>query len=82
MIDRTKTLPQIHADLCVQYRKLLTLKASLDGMCTNCDQPEIDHMPDGRCSINALSRHFQWKDQPALDRVNRALVLIEELLTL
>lgn len=82
MIDRSKTLAETHADLCVQYRNLMTLKASREGACTNCTQNEGQHLPDGRCSVNALSRRFQWKEQASLDRVNRALTIIEELLTL
>ena len=47
--------------------------------CRHCKGPKSEHLPDGRCSPWALSKTYESLDAKERERIEQAIVKIEEL---
>lgn len=82
-------LLQVELSLENNYENLLrkqrTLKIKDDSgkaLCAYCSQEKLEHCSVNRCSTSALSRTFRSVDAEEQQRIEQALMLIEELMTL
>ena len=81
-IDKHRSLTELYTNLLVKKREYDRQEAKGDAMCLHCSRKKVAHLGDGRCSWYATSRTFRNESQPDIDRVGRALDLIEELMGL
>ena len=50
--------------------------------CLHCQQQKSVHLGDDRCSVYATSRTFRNEQQVTVDKIAKAIALIEELMEL
>ena len=81
-IDKHRSLTELYTNLLVKKREYERQEAKGEAKCLHCSQQKSVHISDGRCSLYATSRQFRNECQPDIDRVGRALDLIEELMGL
>jgi hypothetical protein len=74
-------------ELQAAYHALLTRKREIEVAdktgavkCRLCDRAKSEHIPDGRCSVSALSANFVSVDRDESDRIEAALPPIEAML--
>lgn len=80
--DRQKSIEELYAGLLRRKRKFERDEENGTAKCLHCQQQKSAHCHDGRCTVAATSRNFRNESQPEIDRTNRAITLIEELLEL
>lgn len=73
------SLKDLYVNLCVRQHEINRLDAAGGTTCTACGCLKSAHLIDGRCSVSCLSREFFAVEADELAKVQRALVLIEEL---
>lgn len=78
-VQKHKSLAELYAELLITKRQFEVADAKGESKCLHCSRQKSVHLGDGRYSIAATSRTFRDERQPDIDRVNRALDLIEEL---
>lgn len=74
-----KSLTEIYAELCIRARAIQSLEKSGRSVCQWCKRHGEDHIHDGRCSIDALSRTFSSEQRGEAAKIDVALGLIEQL---
>jgi hypothetical protein len=78
IIDR-EVLQPMYYRLLEQARTIKLRDESGLVLCSRCKQCKSQHLGDGRCDIHLLSGEFHSEDSSRLERIWRAMVLIEEL---
>ena len=81
-IDKHRSLTELYTNLLVKKREYERQLDKGEAKCLHCSRQKSVHLGDGRCSCAATSRTFRNESQPDIDRVGRALDLIEELMGL
>lgn len=79
---RHTSLEELYTQLLRKQREHQKLIESGQAKCLHCSQQKSAHCHDGRCTIYATSREFRYEQQPDVDRIARAIGLIEELIEL
>lgn len=82
----TDCIIQKHMSLTELYGHVLQMRREIEvadrkgtSICRTCKAAKSKHLPDGRCSSSAVSRTFMDDRHEEAAKLERALLLIEEL---
>ncbi len=77
-----KSLTELYADVLRQRRDIEREEQDGAAICVWCKERLDKHITDKRCSSWACSQYFKSVRSKEKDTLNRAVVLIEELLAM
>lgn len=82
LIDKTKTVEELYGWALAEAREIDLEEAAGRGTCANCGASKAAHLNDGRCNVYSTSRKWANNSNPRRAAIERACVLIEELVKL
>ena len=79
LIQDDESLDANYGRLLVRAREIDRQELLGDAMCHWCSRLKRDHLHDGRCSSSALAHNFASTRAGEREKIDKALVMIEEL---
>lgn len=76
------TIEEAYGWLLKKKRQHEKMVADGTAKCLHCQQQKSVHLGDDRCSVYATSRTFRNEQQVTVDKIVKAIALIEELMEL
>lgn len=82
LISLDESIGDCYSWLLRKKREHEKLVDSGKAKCLHCQQQKSVHLGDDRCSSSAVSRTFRNEQQVTVDKIAKAIALIEELMEL
>lgn len=79
MSHENRATSTILDDLLRRQYALRSKEMSGESICSRCKKRKIEHLHDGRCGLSSFDKTFLSEDQPTLEKIDKALGLMEEL---